>query len=208
MLDSFVHNAPGPWTSKGLLEHIVELFVTEDEVIHFLVSIIIRWLRLANFLSQSFQLIDRHAFRCLLIYQRPKTKESEIPHWTKLCKVILEKVQEVQSWIEEPFKIWMLANLEFILTVFEGSSRSNFVDFWCLDFKSIWSIPCSHSTLHWCSKGTAKCLGIEEEDAWLHKDQGKSWWCKYSSHSHTNYWPLWFLGQGKTCIVKALIFYS
>lgn len=199
---------PGPWTSERLLEHIVELFVTEDEVICFLVPTILRWLRLANLLSQSFRLIDRHTFRRLLIYQRPKTKESEIPHRTKLREVILEKAQEVQSRIKELFKVWILANLEFILTVFKGSSRSNFIDFWCLDFESIWSIPCSHGTLHWCSKGTAKCLGIEEEDARLHKDRGKSWWCKYSSRSHTNYWPLWFPGQGKMCILKALIFYS
>ncbi|PBK88620.1 hypothetical protein ARMGADRAFT_883158, partial [Armillaria gallica] len=40
----------------------------------------------------------------LLIYQRLKTKESEIPHQTKLCKVILEKAQEVQSQIKELFK--------------------------------------------------------------------------------------------------------
>ncbi len=41
-LDSFVHNVPGLWTSKGLLEHIVELFVTEDKVICFLVPTILR----------------------------------------------------------------------------------------------------------------------------------------------------------------------
>jgi hypothetical protein len=41
---------------------------------------------------QAFSLVDRAAFRRLLMYQRPNTQDTDIPHRTSVAKAIHEKV--------------------------------------------------------------------------------------------------------------------
>ncbi|KAF8465779.1 hypothetical protein DFH94DRAFT_698702 [Russula ochroleuca] len=64
-LDSIITNQPHslPFTQAGLLDYIIELVVSVDNV---------------------FQLVDRHPFRQLLMYIHPSLEDKDIPHRTKL----------------------------------------------------------------------------------------------------------------------------
>ncbi|THG95518.1 hypothetical protein EW026_g6148 [Hermanssonia centrifuga] len=81
-LDSFVKKVP-KWTQQGLLDHIVELIVSDD---------------------QAFRLVEKAAFRRLLQYQRPQTKDTEIPHHTFVREEIMRKASDVEARLREVFK--------------------------------------------------------------------------------------------------------
>ncbi|GLB42145.1 putative hAT family C-terminal dimerisation region [Lyophyllum shimeji] len=81
-LDGFVHAAP-KWTREGLLEHVMQ-FVVEDD--------------------QAFTLVEKDTFRRILKYQRPATKDSDIPRRTKLQEEIMYKAGLVQRRLCERFK--------------------------------------------------------------------------------------------------------
>ncbi|RDB19238.1 hypothetical protein Hypma_013493 [Hypsizygus marmoreus] len=81
-LDGFVRSTP-KWTKEGLLEHIVQ-FVVEDD--------------------QAFTLVDKKSFRGILKYQRPATKESDIPHHTKLQEEVIYKAQVIEKRLRDHFK--------------------------------------------------------------------------------------------------------
>ncbi|KAH7920372.1 hypothetical protein BV22DRAFT_1021370, partial [Leucogyrophana mollusca] len=53
----------------------------------------------------SFTVVDKESFRALLKYQRPQTRESDIPHRTKLREEILTKAAEAEVKLCEHFKI-------------------------------------------------------------------------------------------------------
>lgn len=54
---------------------------------------------------QSLRIVDSKTFRGLLKFQRPKTRESEIPHRTKLTEFLVEKAQLVSVKLREIFKV-------------------------------------------------------------------------------------------------------
>ncbi|KAI0026791.1 hypothetical protein K488DRAFT_91860 [Vararia minispora EC-137] len=82
-LGDHVKSVPN-WSSRGLLEHITALVISED---------------------QALSLIDKKTFRSLLKYQRPQTKESEIPHRTKLTEFVIEKATVVKDRMRVTFKV-------------------------------------------------------------------------------------------------------
>jgi hypothetical protein len=63
---------------------------------------------------QAFSLVDRAAFRCLLTYQRPNTKDGDIPHCTSVAKAVHEKVYKVKTILKELFAVSLL---ELLLTL-------------------------------------------------------------------------------------------
>jgi hypothetical protein len=57
---------------------------------------------------QAFSLVDRAAFRCLLMYQRPNTQDTDIPHRTSVAKAIHEKAYKVTNILKELFAVSLL----------------------------------------------------------------------------------------------------
>jgi hypothetical protein len=78
-LDGFMQHIP-TWTKQGLMEHIIQ-FVVEDD--------------------QSFLVLEKPSFRNLLRYLRPNMKDSDIPHRTKLREQIMGKVDNVIERMHE-----------------------------------------------------------------------------------------------------------
>ncbi|PSR97376.1 hypothetical protein PHLCEN_2v4333 [Hermanssonia centrifuga] len=72
-LDGFVQTK---WTSEGLLDHVVEFLVAHD---------------------LPFTTTGRGSFRCLLKFQRPQTKDRDIPSRT----TVHDRVHELKSVLEE-----------------------------------------------------------------------------------------------------------
>jgi hypothetical protein len=62
---------------------------------------IISWLIIV---TQPFRIVDKEKFRVLLKYQRPATKESDIPHRTKLRDEVILKANEAIERLKEHFK--------------------------------------------------------------------------------------------------------
>ncbi|OCH91413.1 hypothetical protein OBBRIDRAFT_834185 [Obba rivulosa] len=84
-ISSFMEPPPPSWTKEGLLDHIVELTVSDD---------------------QSFRLVEKGSFRRLLIYQRPQTWERDIPHHTKLREEILARALDVEGKLKTFFEVF------------------------------------------------------------------------------------------------------
>ena len=49
--------------------------------------------------------MERTLFRSLLKFQRPQTKDSEIPHRTKIRATVLELAETVRDCLMEEFKV-------------------------------------------------------------------------------------------------------
>ncbi|KAG6883693.1 hypothetical protein C0992_008116, partial [Termitomyces sp. T32_za158] len=80
-LNDYVKSMP-KWTVEGLRGMIVNLVVD-------------------NF--SAIRLVDKASFRDLLIYQRPSTKESEIPHRTTISDEIMYKANIVQDRLKAKY---------------------------------------------------------------------------------------------------------
>ncbi|KAF8258088.1 hypothetical protein EI94DRAFT_1624901, partial [Lactarius quietus] len=60
---------------------------------------------------QAFSLVDRAAFRRLLMFQHPSTKDCDIPHHTSIAKAVHEKAQKVKDILKELFAIgWITSD--------------------------------------------------------------------------------------------------
>lgn len=81
-LDGIVNRQPRPptFSTAGLLDYIIELIVEEDE---------------------AFQLVDKGAFRRLLMYTRPSLSERDIPHRTKVQQEILLRARGAEVKVSE-----------------------------------------------------------------------------------------------------------
>ncbi|KAN0138441.1 Ribonuclease H-like domain containing protein [Lactarius tabidus] len=70
------------WSKAGLMEHIVELVVVDD---------------------QAISLVDRAAFRHLLLFLRPTIRDCDIPHRSSIAKAIHDKAHKVRETLKELF---------------------------------------------------------------------------------------------------------
>jgi len=57
---------------------------------------------------QPFRIVDKEKFQVLLKYQRPATKDSDIPHRTKLREEIMLKANEAIERLKKHFKVSLL----------------------------------------------------------------------------------------------------
>jgi hypothetical protein len=73
-----------PFTPQGLIDHLVQLIVTEDE---------------------AFYLLDKPAFRELLVYIRPTLAESDIPHRTKIREQVLARAGKAESTVKAALQV-------------------------------------------------------------------------------------------------------
>jgi hypothetical protein len=95
-LDGKLICKPPAFTKEGLLEYIMELIVTEDDICLYI------YICINLFTShQAIQLIDKPAFRRLLQYACPTLTEKDIPHCTKLTETIKSRAMTVVENIKE-----------------------------------------------------------------------------------------------------------
>src|SRR6266705_4591843 len=73
-----------PFSSQGLIDHLVELVVSEDEAFH---------------------LLDKPAFRQLLHYLRPTLASRDIPHHTKIREEVLHRAVKAESNLKATLQV-------------------------------------------------------------------------------------------------------
>jgi len=73
-----------PFSVQGLVNHLVELIVTEDE---------------------AFYLLDKLVFRRLLHYLHPELTSKDIPHCTKICQEVLACSVQAESNVKETLQV-------------------------------------------------------------------------------------------------------
>ncbi|KAF7371689.1 Dimer-Tnp-hAT domain-containing protein [Mycena venus] len=74
-LNGFETKIPA-FTMAGMLDHLVELVVSEDNV---------------------FRLVDKGPFRLLMHYMRPSLQETDLPHRTKMTSEVLKRTKKVEA---------------------------------------------------------------------------------------------------------------
>ena len=86
MLDGSITYQPCvlPFSSKGLIDYLVQLIVTEDE---------------------AFLLLDKPAFHDLLIYLCPALNDRDIPHCTKIHEETLECAVQDESNVKVALQV-------------------------------------------------------------------------------------------------------
>ena len=95
-----------PFTSLGMLDYLVELVVSEDDVCIFHDNgCLKRTLTIAHRTLQAFQLVDKESFHRLLIYLRPSLADKDIPHRTKLRKEISDRAEAVEKRIRDKLQV-------------------------------------------------------------------------------------------------------
>ena len=73
-----------PFSTQGLIDHLVELIVTEDE---------------------AFQLLDRPMFWQLLNYLHPMLPNGDIPHCTKIHDKVLAHAVQAESKVKAALQV-------------------------------------------------------------------------------------------------------
>jgi hypothetical protein len=97
------------------MEHIIELVVVDDQVRKY-IYVTSAHVQLVRDTPQAFSLVDRAAFHHLLMYQRPNTQDTDIPHCTSIAKAIHEKAYKVTNILKELFAV-SLPNLSLTLSL-------------------------------------------------------------------------------------------
>ena len=75
-----------PFLKRGLIDHLVELVVTEDE---------------------AFQLLDKPAFRRLLYFLHPTLPRGGIPHRMKIHDEILARTVQAKAKVKAILQVWL-----------------------------------------------------------------------------------------------------
>lgn len=95
------------WSKAGLMEHIVELVVVDDQVrtVRHLCNNDSCSILLCLDTFQAFSLVDREAFRRILKFQRPSTNDRDIPHRTSVANAVHEKAHKVRVILKGLFAV-------------------------------------------------------------------------------------------------------
>lgn len=85
-LDGMLMNQPcvAPFSIRGLIDHVVELVVSDDD---------------------AFYLLDKPAFRKLLQYLRPSLAMKDIPHRTKIREEALARAVQAESKLKATLQV-------------------------------------------------------------------------------------------------------
>ena len=75
-----------PFSKRGLIDHLVELVVTEDE---------------------AFQLLDKPVFWRLLHFLHPTLPKGGIPHHTKIHDEILACAVQAKAKVKAILQVWL-----------------------------------------------------------------------------------------------------
>jgi hypothetical protein len=131
-LDGTVTRQPRtpPFTTAGLIDYVVELVVSEDDVRLPFPS------RAALTTIQAIQLVDRVAFRRLLVYLRPSLTDKDIPHRTRLRTEIVNRAKAAQESVKEKLKVRFVTRHLCVILISHHSeyTRSCIIHIRHLDF--------------------------------------------------------------------------
>jgi len=85
-LDGSITHQPRvpPFSSQGLIDHLVELIVSKDEAFYF---------------------VDKPAFCRLLYYLHPSLKDKEIPHCTKIREEVMTCATQGEYNVKEALQV-------------------------------------------------------------------------------------------------------
>ena len=85
-LDGMVTSQPrmAPFSMRGLIDHVVELIVSEDD---------------------AFLLLDKPAFRQLLHYLRPALPIKDIPHRTRIREEVLARAGQAKAKLKATLQV-------------------------------------------------------------------------------------------------------
>ena len=85
-LDGILTSQPhvAPFSTQGLVDHVVELIVSEDD---------------------AFYLLDKPAFHKLLHYLRPNLAMKDIPHHTKIREEVLARAVQAKSKLKATLQV-------------------------------------------------------------------------------------------------------
>jgi hypothetical protein len=81
-----------PFSTQGLIDHLVELIISEDNAFH---------------------LLDKPAFRQLLHYLRPTLLSKDIPHRTKIRAEILERAKQAEYKVKASLQVHSFIHLRY-----------------------------------------------------------------------------------------------
>ena len=102
-LDGVVKTQPriALFSTRGLVDHLVELIVTEDD---------------------AFQLLDRPAFQRLIHYLHPTLAIKDIPHRTKIREEVLAHAEQAKSQLKAMLQVCYLfvCLVKWVLTMLQG----------------------------------------------------------------------------------------
>jgi hypothetical protein len=100
-ISSFLASPAPPWHREGLLSHLCEWIVLDDQV---RISLsIISYMLISKF--QSFSVIEKESFKALLKYQRPSMTPRDFPSRATVTDEIYTKSIRVKGLLAEKFKI-------------------------------------------------------------------------------------------------------
>ena len=88
------------WSREGLLSHLCELVVSDDQVS----QDYFQSYENDNYLPQAFELVEKPSFRALLQYQRPTMVPRDIPHAQTVADEIYAKALRVKGLLREKFR--------------------------------------------------------------------------------------------------------
>ena len=90
------------WTKEGFEEMLIKFILETNQVMFSIYAT----LNLYSLKKQSLSIIDHPAFRKLLHYQcGSRSKESDIPHRTKLTDIVKERACKVKDGLREELKV-------------------------------------------------------------------------------------------------------
>ena len=90
------------WTKEGFEEMLIKFILETNQVMFSIYAT----LNLYSPKKQSLSIVDHPAFRELLHYQRGlRSKESNIPHRTKLTDIVKERACKVKDGLREELKV-------------------------------------------------------------------------------------------------------
>ena len=119
-LDGVVTSQPRatPFSARGLIDHLVQLVVTEDD---------------------AFYLLDKSAFRQLIHYLRPTLSTKEIPHRTKIREEILARAAQAKSKLKATLQVChvfclLLSKILTMLSMLQGCRGGDIFHLQHLDF--------------------------------------------------------------------------
>lgn len=104
-LDSIVKHEPKVplFSNAGLIDHIIELIVCEDEVSRYQYLYVVSF-ALNFFHIQAFRLVERGSFRRLLKFCRPSLSEKDIPSRNTFRAEVLRHVQLAKGRMRDSMK--------------------------------------------------------------------------------------------------------
>ncbi len=181
-LDGVVKTQPhiSPFLTWGLINHLIELIISEDDV---------------------FQLLDRPAFWQLIHYLHPTLAIKDIPYQTKICEEVLAHAVQAKSQLKAMLQVCypFVCLMKCLLTMLQGCQGGDLIhlrhlDFWghqeqwlLIDYHPLYQLHC------W----QARSVDAEQRPTHFHATEGAPHWSKHRiNHCKCPEW-VWDFWKGR-----------